>query len=924
MAFGRIRNNKRPSSSSNSYLSTITTVVFIGLCVLGVWMLTSDSNLVVAPKATTHASTTVTHDESNDLTTLNKSNEKINSGTFEDNPGDLPEDALKTGESQKSQEEQKISDQSSTKDYSKESNVGVSYQHIAERKDSTQENEPKNDGTGSKAKEKEPDDESAQSLGGKDSEREKQKERQEQVSEESTLTEKQNIQQSVVLDQDSNKPKQQEQVVESKDGDQQNASDQSNEEATQKYDNQQALEDDQQQDREQQKADNQQTVENQLDQEQQKSINQQQTVEEQQQQDEKPITFSDETKSDPSKQDSSEDSDAKQEKEDTSKQDKPKDQQQENEAAKQGDPEQETEGNTQTKDSTGSTDDKSKESNSLPNSGIPKESNESKRSWSTQAAHSNDEKQRRKENVKGQVEESLYGYTWKLCNVTASYDYIPCLDNVKALQRLRSTKHFEHRERHCPEDPPTCLVPIPQGYKKPVQWPQSRDKIWFHNVPHTELAKVKGHQNWVKVSGEFLTFPGGGTQFIHGALHYIDFIEKVSYFFITDMFTKSTEECTRDVHTMSFAPKDEHEAQVQFALERGIPAISAVMGSQRLPFPSRVFDAVHCARCRVPWHAEGGRLLLELNRVLRPGGHFIWSATPVYQKLKEDMDIWEAMSALTASMCWKLEKKEKDPINKIGAAIFRKPTNNECYDKRKENKPPMCKADDDPDAAWYVPLQACMHRVPTDESARGSKWPIRWAKRLQAPPYWLNRTQMGIYGKPAPDDFEKDYEHWQDVMNKSYLNGLGISWSNVRNVMDMRAVYGGFAAALKDLKIWVLNVVNVNSPDTLPIIFERGLFGIYHDWCESFSTYPRTYDLLHADHLFSKLKERCKLMPVMAEIDRIVRPGGKLIVRDESSAIGEVENLLKSLHWEVHLAFSKDEEGILSATKSDWRPTYDP
>ena len=35
-----------------------------------------------------------------------------------------------------------------------------------------------------------------------------------------------------------------------------------------------------------------------------------------------------------------------------------------------------------------------------------------------------------------------------------------------------------------------------------------------------------------------------------------------------------------------------------------------------------------------------------------------------------------------------------------------------------------------------------------------------------------------------------------------------------------------------------------------------GLFGMYHDWCESFSTYPRTYDLLHADHLFSKLTKR--------------------------------------------------------------------
>lgn len=48
-----------------------------------------------------------------------------------------------------------------------------------------------------------------------------------------------------------------------------------------------------------------------------------------------------------------------------------------------------------------------------------------------------------------------------------------------------------------------------------------------------------------------------------------------------------------------------------------------------------------------------------------------------------------------------------------------------------------------------------------------------------------------------------------------------------------------------------------------------------------------------------------------------------MIVRDESSTIGEVENLLKSLHWEVHLTFSKNQEGLLSAQKGDWRPdTY--
>ncbi|KAG2323438.1 hypothetical protein Bca52824_016651 [Brassica carinata] len=74
--------------------------------------------------------------------------------------------------------------------------------------------------------------------------------------------------------------------------------------------------------------------------------------------------------------------------------------------------------------------------------------------------------------------------------------------------------------------------------------------------------------------------------------------------------------------------------------------------------------------------------------------------------------------------------------------------------------------------------------------------------------------------------------------------------------MDMRELYGGFAAALKDLKLWVMNVVPVDVHDTLPVIYERGSFGIFHDWCESFNTYPRTYDLLHDDHLFSTLRKR--------------------------------------------------------------------
>lgn len=39
----------------------------------------------------------------------------------------------------------------------------------------------------------------------------------------------------------------------------------------------------------------------------------------------------------------------------------------------------------------------------------------------------------------------------------------------------------------------------------------------------------------------------------------------------------------------------------------------------------------------------GGMLLLELNRLLRPGGYFVWCATPVYQKIEEDAHIWNGM-----------------------------------------------------------------------------------------------------------------------------------------------------------------------------------------------------------------------------------------------------------------------------------------
>ncbi|KAJ6831731.1 putative methyltransferase PMT2 [Iris pallida] len=68
----------------------------------------------------------------------------------------------------------------------------------------------------------------------------------------------------------------------------------------------------------------------------------------------------------------------------------------------------------------------------------------------------------------------------------------------------------------------------------------------------------------------------------------------------------------RNVLAMSFAPRDSHEAQVQFALERGVPAVIGVLGSIKLPYPSRAFDMAHCSRCLIPWGSNEGMYMMEV------------------------------------------------------------------------------------------------------------------------------------------------------------------------------------------------------------------------------------------------------------------------------------------------------------------------
>jgi hypothetical protein len=65
-----------------------------------------------------------------------------------------------------------------------------------------------------------------------------------------------------------------------------------------------------------------------------------------------------------------------------------------------------------------------------------------------------------------------------------------------------------------------------------------------------------------------------------------------------------------------------------------------------------------------------------------------------------------------------------------------------------------------------------------------------------------------------------------------------------------------FATILIQQLVGVMNIIPISEPDTLPIIYDWGLIGMYHDRCEPHNIYPCTYDLLHANHIIISITNK--------------------------------------------------------------------
>nr|XP_010919246.1 probable methyltransferase PMT13 isoform X1 [Elaeis guineensis] len=504
-------------------------------------------------------------------------------------------------------------------------------------------------------------------------------------------------------------------------------------------------------------------------------------------------------------------------------------------------------------------------------------------------------------------------------------DYMPCEDPRRNSQLSRHMNLY--RERHCP--PPgeslLCLIPPPQGYRYPVPWPESLHKIWHDNMPYDKIAERKGHQGWMKEEGQYFIFPGGGTMFPDGAAQYITKLRQFIPINSGLLRTALDMGCgvasfggfllKENIMTLSFAPRDSHKSQIQFALERGIPAFVAMLGTRRLPFPAYSFDLVHCSRCLIPFTAYNGTYLIEVDRLLRPGGFLVISGPPV-QWTNQDKE-WSDLQAMAHALCYELITVDGN------TAIWKKPSEASCLPNQNEFGLDLCGDTDDPSEAWYFKLKKCVSKPSLAGDIAVGSIPM-WPDRLSKPTARVSLMKNGV------DVFEADTRRW--VRRVAYYKkslGLELGKPRIRNVMDMNAIFGGFAAALNSDPVWVMNVIPARKPLTLGIIYDRGLIGLYHDWCEAFSSYPRTYDLIHVAGINSLIrdptsgKSRCHLVDLMIEMDRILRPEGTAVIRDSPEVIDKVARIAHAIRWTAQVHESEPEtrggEKILVATKTLWK-----
>ncbi|CAH2067802.1 unnamed protein product [Thlaspi arvense] len=506
---------------------------------------------------------------------------------------------------------------------------------------------------------------------------------------------------------------------------------------------------------------------------------------------------------------------------------------------------------------------------------------------------------------------------WKeleYCTVE-SETYVPCF-NVSENLALGYSNGDEN-DRFCgPGSKQDCLVLPPVKYRVPLRWPTGKDVIWYHNVKinaQEVLSSGSLTKRMMMMDDDQISF------------------RSASMFDVLDIGcgygSFGAHLLSKQILTMCIANYEASGSQVQLTLERGLPAMIGSFMSKQLPYPSLSFDMLHCSSCGIDWDQKDGLLLVEVDRVLKPGGYFVWTSPLTNARNKEDLKRWNFVHDFAESICWKLLSQQDKTV------VWKKTINTKCYSSRSPGVgPSVCSKGHDVESPYYRPLEMCIG------GTRSRRWiPIearkRWPSRSN-----MNKTELSLY-RIHPDELGEDAENWKLTVREywSLLSPLIFSdhpkrpgdedpsppYNMLRNVLDMNAQFGGLNSALLQARksVWVMNVVPTAGPNHLPMILDRGFVGVLHDWCEAFPTYPRTYDLVHADNLLtlqtSQRRGTCSLLVILTEIDRLLRPEGWVIIRDTAQLVEAARALTTQLKWEARVieVESSSEQRLLICQK---------
>ncbi|CAN4122093.1 unnamed protein product [Withania somnifera] len=330
-------------------------------------------------------------------------------------------------------------------------------------------------------------------------------------------------------------------------------------------------------------------------------------------------------------------------------------------------------------------------------------------------------------------------------------NYVRCY-NVSA-NLLAGLKDGEEFDRHCElsQEHQDCLVRPPKEYKIPLTWPSGRDVIWSGNVKLTKdqfLSSGSMTKRLMLLEENQIAFHSEDGLIVDGVKDYSHLIAEMIGLASDAEFLQAGVRTVLDIgcgfgsfgaHLLSLklmalcvAAYEPSGSQVQLVLERGLPAVIGNFISKQLPFPSLSYGMVHCAQCGIIWDSKDGLFLIEIDRLLKPGGYFVLTSPTTQQQdsttSAKKGSTYSPLQEVTKKLCWSFLGQQEETF------IWQKTVDSQCYTSSRHGDIPACKGNDM--QMYYQPLARCISGTTSQ----------RWVP-IHSKSDPLNSTELETHGK---------------------------------------------------------------------------------------------------------------------------------------------------------------------------------